>query len=383
MRPTNNHHNLILCLSLLCAVGMGCKSTSSPEETKGDAAVSEIKLNSEQINQLGITTTEVKEQLFYQPLRLSGLVEAPPQNLVSVSFPLPGYLKSTHLLAGMLVKKGEIIAWLEDMGFITLQQDYLSHHEKLTWLKAEYERQLALKTENANADKQFQLAKSDYLQEQVLVNALQEKLGLLGIQPGEIAPDHLLRSIPLRSPINGYVSKVLVNTGKYVQPQDVLFELVNPEDLHLMLTVYEKDMNRIQIGQKVEAHLIGQTTPLKARIILVTRNLDAQRRGEVHCHFDQEYAGILPGMYLEARVQTDSSLKWVLPSESVVRNDGKHWVFANPSSGVFQPMEVSVETESEGWWVLNDTSAQLLRTKKIVAHGAFGLLGVLRNSEEE
>jgi cobalt-zinc-cadmium efflux system membrane fusion protein len=92
-------------------------------------------------------------------------------------------------LAGMLVKKGEIIAWLEDMGFITLQQDYFSHREKLTWLKAEYDRQVALKKENANADKQFQVAESDYLQENVLVNALQEKLALLGIQPGDLSPD--------------------------------------------------------------------------------------------------------------------------------------------------------------------------------------------------
>jgi cobalt-zinc-cadmium efflux system membrane fusion protein len=176
---------------------------------------------------------------------------------------------------------------------------------------------------------------------------------------------------------------VLVNTGKYVQPQDVLFELVDPEDLHLMLTVYEKDMSRIHIGQQVEAHLVGQSKPLYARIILVTRNLDAQRRGEVHCHFDREYADILPGMYLEARVQTDSSLKWVLPAEAVVRNEGKFWVFTQTSPGVFQPISIAVEKESEGWWVLNDSSIQLLKDKKIVAHGAFGLLGVMSNKEEE
>jgi hypothetical protein len=36
------------------------------------------------------------------------------------------------------------------------------------------------------------------------------------------------------------VSKVNVNIGKYVNPSDVLFELINPDDIHLNLKVYEK-----------------------------------------------------------------------------------------------------------------------------------------------
>jgi cobalt-zinc-cadmium efflux system membrane fusion protein len=34
--------------------------------------------------------------------------------------------------------------------------------------------------------------------------------------------------------------KVNVNIGKYVTPSDILFEIVNPSDIHLALTVFEK-----------------------------------------------------------------------------------------------------------------------------------------------
>ncbi len=47
------------------------------------------------------------------------------------------------------------------------------------------------------------------------------------------------------------VSKVNVNIGKYVTPADVLFELVNPNDLHLNLKVFEKDLGSLAIGQRL------------------------------------------------------------------------------------------------------------------------------------
>ena len=61
------------------------------------------------------------------------------------------------------------------------------------------------------------------------------------------------RSINVYSSIDGFVSKVNVNIGKYVNPTDVLFELINPEDIHLNLKVFEKDLDKLSIGQKIVA----------------------------------------------------------------------------------------------------------------------------------
>jgi hypothetical protein len=106
MRHTNNHLSIISTLCLFFSFGIGCQSSPSPEEKKGEETAPEIALNKEQINQLDITTTEMKEQLFHQPIQLSGLVEAPPQNLVSVTFSLPGYLKWDAFIGRHAGKKG-------------------------------------------------------------------------------------------------------------------------------------------------------------------------------------------------------------------------------------------------------------------------------------
>ena len=71
-------------------------------------------------------------------LKLNGIIEVPPQNMIAVSVPLGGYLQSTHLLEGMKVKKGEIIATLEDQQYIQIQQDYLIAKIRLTLLKKNF-----------------------------------------------------------------------------------------------------------------------------------------------------------------------------------------------------------------------------------------------------
>ena len=46
-------------------------------------------------------------------LTLTGKLDLPPQNMASVSAPLGGYVKSTELLEGMRVRKGQQIASIE------------------------------------------------------------------------------------------------------------------------------------------------------------------------------------------------------------------------------------------------------------------------------
>jgi cobalt-zinc-cadmium efflux system membrane fusion protein len=69
-----------------------------------------------------------------------------------------------------------------------------------------------------------------------------------------------------------------VNTGKYVQPSDVLFELIDPSDIHAALTVFQKDVSRVSIGQDVELNFINYPQKkYKAKVFLITRNVDENR----------------------------------------------------------------------------------------------------------
>lgn len=92
--------------------------------------------------------------------------------MVSISAPLGGCLKSTNLLPGMPVQKGQALAVLENQQYIQLQQDYLAGSARIHFLQTEYDRQKSLNASKSVSDKAYQQAEADFLAQQVAVNAL-------------------------------------------------------------------------------------------------------------------------------------------------------------------------------------------------------------------
>ena len=60
--------------------------------------------------------------------------------------------------------------------------------------------------------------------QRIIMNALAQKLRLININPTTLTVDNITKNVRLYSSIAGFVSKVNVNIGKYVNPSDVLFE---------------------------------------------------------------------------------------------------------------------------------------------------------------
>jgi cobalt-zinc-cadmium efflux system membrane fusion protein len=242
-------YNLLFILPILLSSCTPDKKIEAEQATEGSE--NKVVLTSEQLKNTNIEIGVLAQKDISAVLKLNGIIEVPPQNMIAVSVPLGGYLQSTHLLEGMKVKKGEIIATLEDQQYIQIQQDYLIAKIRFNTLEKELSRQKELNENKAGSDKVFENAQSDFLTQKVLVKSLAEKLKLIGIHPDKVNENSLSRRISILSPINGYVSSVNTNIGKYVMPTDILFELVNPSDIHLALTVFEKDINQLSIGQRV------------------------------------------------------------------------------------------------------------------------------------
>ncbi|MFM7770601.1 MAG: efflux RND transporter periplasmic adaptor subunit [Bacteroidota bacterium] len=257
-----------------------------------------IILSNEQLKAADIVLSAIESKSLADIIKVNGIADVPPQNIVSISFPLGGYVKSTKLLPGMQVKKGEVIAYIEDQQIVKFQEDYLVGRERLHFLELEFYRQKELNDNQINATKVFQQIQSELNSQRVLVKSMAEKLKLIGIDPSLLNTDNLSRSISIRSPISGYVSKIFVNIGKYVQPSEVLFELIDPGDLHAALTVFQKDVAKVEVGQSVTLALVSNPGKEYAgRVILTNKNLDDNRSALMHCHFEDRPEKLLPGMF--------------------------------------------------------------------------------------
>ena len=369
----------IAALSFLACGGNQSNQQASEAEILPETHVS---LSGEQMQNAKVETGTPEKGDISATLRRSGTIDVPPQNMVSVSFPLGGYLKSTRLLPGMRVRKGEVLAVMEDAQFIQLQQDYLLVQSKRALAEAEFQRQQALNAGKAASDKVLQQAKSEYETQRITQRALAEKLRLIGLEPEKLSEENLSRTVSVYSPINGYVSRVDVNIGKYTAPTDVLFELVNPQDIHLNLTAFEKDVQQLAIGQRVTAWTNDKPEKkFPASIILVGKNLDENRSAEVHCHFDRYDEALLPGMYMNAEVSVKSENAWIVPEGAVVRWQNSHYIFTENGEGVFEMLEVTPGISQGG--KIQITPVSDITGKKVALSNAYTLLMKLKNQAEE
>ncbi|WP_026260432.1 efflux RND transporter periplasmic adaptor subunit [Segetibacter koreensis] len=355
------------------------KKESAPKQN----AVTTVSLTDAQIKNAGIVTGKPVMRSIEAVLKVNGLIDVPPQNMVTVSFPSGGYLKSTHLLPGMKISKGQVIGVMQDQSFVQMQEDYLMAVAKLSFLQKEYERQKLLNTTKATSDKIYEQTASDYQSVRITVKALQQKLLLLGINPSTLNESTISRTVNIYAPISGYVAAVNVNIGKYVNPTDVLFELVNPKDLHLVLTVFEKDLRSIHTGQKVKVYLTSDTTKTyNAEVLLVSKTLDSNRSATVHCHFDGATPPLLPGMFVNADIQVTNNTAITVPEEAVVRSGDKEYIFIERKNKQFEMMPVNTAVSQSGLVSISSTDTDMLN-QVIIIKNAYAALMKMKNTGEE
>jgi cobalt-zinc-cadmium efflux system membrane fusion protein len=379
----------------------GCKQESSEEtqvEKHPEEADNVVSLTQAQIQNAGLAFGAVEEKQISGTIKVNGILDVPPQQLVSISAPLGGFLKRTSLLEGSRVKRGEVIATVENLEFIQIQQDYLEARGNFEFAKADYERQQSLAKESVNAEKVLQQAKANYTSWQAKYTGLREKLKVLNLDA--TADKGIVQSsIDLRSPIEGYVTQVNVNIGKFVSPTDVLFEIVDTEHLHAELIIFERDVPKIQIGQKVRFTLANETKERVATVYLIGREINPDRTIQIHCHIDKEDKELLPGMYLNAVVEAGSIKTPALPVEAIVDYQGKKYVFlvsadahavpeakgtgASAEITGFEMMEIEIGNTELGYTEIRSKDIERLKAEKIVVKGAYSLLSKMKNSEEE
>jgi len=361
-----------------------CGTSTKKEEITEDKNINEniVTLNDAQLKSAELVLGKLEEKALSSVIITNGTVDVPPQNMISVSIPLGGYLKSTKLLPGLKIRKGEVIAVMEDQQYIQLQQDYLTTKARLAFSKSEYERQKELNASKASSDKVFQQIQMEYNTQRISLSSLDQKLRMININPGSISESNISRTIPVYSPINGFVSKVNVNIGKFVNPSDVLFELIDPSSIHLNLKIFEKDLNKLSMGQKLVAYTNNQPDKkYEGEISLISRDLSAERTAEVHCHFENADKSLAPGMYMNAEIEVKSNNTLAIAEEAIVNFEGLGYVFVQKSTKEFEMIPIETGTSENGFIeVLNKDK---FTGKALVIKGAYTLLMALKNKSEE
>jgi cobalt-zinc-cadmium efflux system membrane fusion protein len=375
----------IIIYAALAALLAACSSKSKTQASEAKAPESKlVQLTEAQFKNAALEIAKAVQRPMSSSIQLNGSIDVPPQNLVTISAPMGGYLKSTKLLPGMPIRKGEVIAIMEDQAYIELQEQYLSTQAELSSLEAEYNRQKTLFQGNAGSSKNLEMAEANFKTAKIRGRAFSEKLKLIGIQTERLTESNMSRSISIVAPISGFVSKVLVNTGKYVAPTDILFELVDPSDIHLNLKLFEKDLDKVFIGQEITCYSAANPEKkYKAEVLLIGQDIGADRTVEVHCHFKAYDKALVPGMFMTAVAEAKPIQAWTLPDDAIIQSGNTSYCFIAKGARVFELCEIKKGLSHEGYTTLETVSTNNIENQEFVIKNAYTLWMQLNKETEE
>lgn len=235
----------------------------------------------------------------------NGVLIVPPHRHATVTLTMGGTVHSTSLLPGDYVKKGAVLATLENPDFITLQQNYLEAHAQIEFLEAEYQRQQRLSSQEAASQKRFQQSKADYLSMKSRLEAASAQLTLLNVSPSDLLKDGIQPYLEVKSPISGYVAGMTINLGKYVNAGESLCDVIDKGETLLCLTAYEKDLTALSPGNQVQFRVNGMgKKTFHGTLLSVGQEVDPVSRSlEVYVRVKENDSCFRPGMYVTARVE--------------------------------------------------------------------------------
>ncbi|HHH49616.1 MAG TPA: efflux RND transporter periplasmic adaptor subunit [Saprospiraceae bacterium] len=299
-------------------------------EEEGEHEEGEIHLTKDQIKTVGISFGKLSSIKINDYIKATGTLGLPPQSYASVSAKAEGFIKNSNkYVEGSYVKKGTIMAYLENPDFIQQQQAYLEVSAELTFLQQELERQKALVDANAGVLKNVQKLESQVKMKNATVKGIAKQLAYIGIKVANLSADNIVEQIPIIAPMSGYVTSIDMHNGMYVTPRQTLMDIVSEKHLHLELDVFEKDIAHLKEEQKIsytvpalgdkvyegEVHIIGKEFNTENKTV------------RIHGHLEKIKPKFIKDLFVDAKIWLNDQTVQALPEKAIIKDGASSYIY--------------------------------------------------------
>ena len=343
-----------------------------------------VELSDEQIKAIGLVTGSIEQRNLKSTLKVNGKLTLPPQNQAQVSILTGGIVKTINVTEGIFVKQGQTLATIVNNEVIQLQQDYLENKSQLVYLNTEFKRQNELQEDRINATKILQQVQNELSIAQAKQKGLQTKLQLQGINAANISTANFTNRIAVTAPISGFIHHINLTMGKFADANTILFDIVDNRFLHLDLTLFEKDIAKVKIGNKImftDVNDLRHTHP--ATIFSLNKSFeDNQQAILAHAKIEGQTETLLPGMYVEARIQIEDYKTTSLPGDAVVSNGDEHYIYIEIKKNHYKQIAVKTGVTDLGFTEILPLE-EIPEGAKVVTKGAYYLLSQLTKGSGE
>ncbi len=388
----NMRYSLIYIFTALLFV-TSCKNEVAPT-TETEAPTEEVTVENglisftqAQMRNIEMKVETINNATISSELAVNGHIEIPAKNKATISSNYEGIVSKIFVEEGSRISKGQTIATITNPNFMAEQEEYLLVSSQIKMAQTEVARQQELYKGNAGPLKNLQRAQSELQSMRIKQSTLSQRLRMMGVNPSSISSGRMKNTFTITSPISGMLTHILIQVGSSISFQTPVAEVINKNDMHAVLDVFEKDEMKIYEGQQVEFSSVAMPNKIyRAHVISISPKLnDMTKALEVHCHINGDMQGLIDGSAITAKVNGPVQEGFVIPEEAIVEHEGKSIIFVEEKKEgdklFFKMIPVTVLEKREGACLIKK-DAQINEQTKLITQGAFLTLGSITNVEE-
>jgi len=392
-------HKVQACLLALLFVLMaysGCKkATDAPA-----SSASQTSATSEEIAAShAIETETITPQLIAGAVVATGKILVAEDRMASIGPVHEGRLVRLYAGQGSVVKKGQKLADLESPDIDDAEADYLkalaeyenarrTSEAEVKLAQATYDRTKLLYEKTITAGKNLQAAEHDLdvakasatssvASTKAALAAAHRRLLILGLKETDIdaltSKADFSAVFSLTSPIDGTVVERNATIGATVGTDASLFKIINLASVWIDANVFEKDLERIKLGQEVKVTVPAfPESAFSGRVILVSSVVDPDTRTvKVRTEVPNPNGRLKPDMFANVQIIIDMNRSAISIPQSAVLDDGGQKVVFVVSGNGYEKRVVSVGIQSNDRIEIRDG---LKAGDKVVVKGNYLLL---------
>lgn len=306
---------------------------------------------------------------FTDAVYVTGTVLPSVDGQAQISLSLSGLITKIHCKPGQIITKGSVMFDVSGNEFIDQQKDFAESWAVVSRLKSEYLRTKELHNSNIGTQKEFNYSESMYFAENAKYNALKIKLESMGLDVSKIEKGEFYSTYSIKSPINGFVSSINVTMGQYVEPQQKIAEIIDNKSFQLRLSIFEKNINKIKVGQTVAFYLNGnKLVKYKATINTVGKSILPDSKS-IECFAlidNSKSLNIVNNQFIEGEVYTAVDSVMSVPETAIIssENDSYILMYEKEENSIyyFKKVKVNIGRQANNYIELTEQppSAKLL-----------------------
>lgn len=299
--------------------GMKLVLLNSPGEIDTEAAT--VTVAPGVLNMLGVRTEAAARSTLFRRIDSVGYIAYDDNRIQSISLRTEGWIDHLAVKSiGARVNRGDLLFEIYSPKLVNAQDEFVT----------------ALNSGNED-----------------LIAAAFGRLNSLGVDAQQVAilerTHKVERSVKVFAPQNGIVAELAVREGGYVAPAAPVLNLVDLSQVWLIINIFERQAEWVQVGNKVQATLASfPGKQWEGAVDYIYPSLDPKTRSlQVRVRFDNPDESLKPNMYADVKVfASPKSGTLSVPREALIRTGDGNRLIVSLGAGRFKPVRVQAGMET-------------------------------------